>query len=114
MEELYNKIVDHIVLKLKNGELGLSKKDIVKELDISIEAFSEIASNYSLPNFLIGLSKDAQALERIKRITNDLDEIKSKTIGKDLAVTRERISQIETIAMKLIEKSNRNVPDDVA
>jgi len=114
MEDLYNKIINHIILRLKNGETKLTKALIAKELDITVSDFDKICEKRQMPKFLIELSKTTKSREWIKRITNNFVNIESHEIGKDFAVTRERIRQIEAKATRLIKKMRNKTPDDVA
>jgi hypothetical protein len=114
MEELYNKIINHIILKLKNGETRLTKVLIAKELDISVSEFDDICEKRQIPKFLIELSKTTKSREWIKRITDNFENMEAHEIGNDFMITRERIRQIEAKAMMLINKMRNNPPDDVA
>ena len=55
MEELYSRIINHIILKLKNGETNLSKVLMVKELDISVSKFNDTCEKKQMPKFLFEL-----------------------------------------------------------
>ena len=114
MEDLYIKIVNHIILKLKNGETKLTKLAIAKELNITVREFDSICAKKQMPILLIELSKSTKSREWIKRITDDFENMESHEIGKDFRITRERIRQIEAKAMRLINKVRSNPPDDVA
>ncbi len=67
-----------------------------------------------MPKFLIELSKTNISREWFKRIADDLENMEAFEVGKDFAVTRERIRQIEAKAMQLFNKMRNNPPDDVA
>lgn len=44
MEDLYDKIINHIILELKNGETKLTKAEIAKELNITTSTFDDICA----------------------------------------------------------------------
>ena len=100
--------------RLKNGEFNLSEEDIATELDISVGTLKTICSKNQLPKFLIELSKNHEAIERFKQISDDWDNIDMLDPKKNFVATRERIKQIEQKAMGLLNKQKDNPPDDVA
>lgn len=114
MEDLYEKIINHIILKLKNGEVKLSKIDIARELNITVREFDNVCAKKQMPEFLIELSKSSKARDWIKRITDDFNKLRSSEIGNNFVITRERIRQIEAKAMRLINKTRIDPPDDIA
>ena len=114
MEDLYTKIVNHMIFKLSNGEYNLSMSSIAEELDIPAETLNKVVFISFLPNLLLKLSKDPHAQKVIERIRRNLDGNKSNSEYWDFRATRERIKEIEAKALKKFKDRNDDPPDDTA
>lgn len=114
MEELFNKIIDYLVSKLRNGEYNLSMRDIANEFDVPDETLKKIVPISNLPNFLLKLSNSPTAQKKFEEFRKDPDYFRKKYEGKDFTVTQERIREIEAKVLKKMKNNNDDPPDDIA
>ena len=116
MENLYDKIVNHIILKLLNGDTKLTKQEIARDLNITVSELNDACEKKHMPKFFSELSKSTNTPEWLKKIKPIFEKNKSGKFERDFEAARKRIRRIEEKALKKLSKrrSDDDPPDDVA
>ncbi len=116
MENLLDKIISHIIMKLKSGDTDITKQKIAMDLNITENVFDIVCMKTKIPGILSDLSGHTDPDKLIKKLTHNPPCLRSIKSGNDLHVTREKICQIETKAFNKLNKAghDKEPPDDAA